>query len=151
VLHLGRGNTAGDAVVYLPAEKIVVAGDLVDHPVPYLGGGYPVELVGTLERLHALDFATLVPGHGDVLRGKAYLELVIDFVRTVVAAVDAEVHARGNGSRNLDAVRTAVLAKVPVAEWRARFAGEDSEAKDFFEHFALEGLITAAYAEMWPR
>ena len=41
ILHLGRGNTAGDAVVYLPREKILAAGDLLDHPVPYLGGGYP--------------------------------------------------------------------------------------------------------------
>src|SRR6185437_10658892 len=45
LLHLGRGNTAGDAVIFLPREKIVIAGDLLDHPIPYLGGGYPLELV----------------------------------------------------------------------------------------------------------
>lgn len=35
IRHLGRGNTAGDTIVYLPKEKILIMGDLVDHPVPY--------------------------------------------------------------------------------------------------------------------
>ncbi|MFL5444102.1 MAG: MBL fold metallo-hydrolase, partial [Myxococcales bacterium] len=34
ILFLGRGNTAGDTIVYLPREKLVVAGDLLDHPIP---------------------------------------------------------------------------------------------------------------------
>jgi glyoxylase-like metal-dependent hydrolase (beta-lactamase superfamily II) len=45
---LGRGNTAGDAVAYLPKEKILIAGDLVDSPVPFLYGGFPVEQIVTL-------------------------------------------------------------------------------------------------------
>jgi glyoxylase-like metal-dependent hydrolase (beta-lactamase superfamily II) len=151
LLHLGRGNTAGDAVVFLPKEKILVAGDLVDHPVPYLGGGYPLELVGTLEALARLDFDALVPGHGAILHGKAYVTQVTEFVRAVVAAVDAEVTRAGAGAHKLDVVKAAVLAKLPVAEWRKRFAGDDAEAKDFFDGFALDGVITAAYAATWGR
>ena len=49
ILFLGRGNTAGDAVVYLPKEKILATGDLLDSPVHYLGGGFPVDLVQTLK------------------------------------------------------------------------------------------------------
>ena len=37
--HLGRGNTGGDVVAWLPAERILVAGDLIAHPVPYAFGG----------------------------------------------------------------------------------------------------------------
>jgi glyoxylase-like metal-dependent hydrolase (beta-lactamase superfamily II) len=151
VLHLGRGNTAGDAVVYLPREKILAAGDLLDHPVPYLGGGYPVELIATLESMARLDFETIVPGHGKVLQGKAYLGQVIEFLRTVVTEVDREIHRTGSGPRNLDAVKKAVLAKVDVATWRQRFAGDDKENRDFFDGFSMSGLITAAYAELWPR
>ena len=40
--YLGRGNTVGDAVAYLPKQKILIAGDLVDSPVPYLYGGFPM-------------------------------------------------------------------------------------------------------------
>ena len=42
---LGRGNTAGDAVVYLPRERMLVTGDLVVHPVPYMFSGFPSEYV----------------------------------------------------------------------------------------------------------
>jgi glyoxylase-like metal-dependent hydrolase (beta-lactamase superfamily II) len=151
ILHLGRGNTAGDAVVYLPRERILVAGDLLDHPVPYLGGGYPLELIATLERMAALDFDTVVPGHGKVVRGKAYLGQVTDFLRAVVTQVDREIHRTGSGPRNLEAVKKAVLANVNVAAWRERFAGDDKDSRDFFDGFSLSGLITATYAELWPR
>jgi len=154
LLHLGRGNTAGDAVCFLPSEKILVAGDLLDHPVPYLGGGYPVEEITTLEALGRLDAETIVPGHGMVLQGeggKAYLGQVTDFLRAVVAAVDAEIHRAGAGSGKLGVVKAAVLASFPVVEWRDKFAGDDQEAGDFFEGFALDGAITAAYAAMWGR
>ncbi len=151
ILHLGRGNTAGDAVVFLPREKILIAGDLLDHPVPYLGGGYPVELIATLEKMAELEFDTLVPGHGKVLRGKAYLEQVTEFLRVVVSQVDREIHRAGSGSRQLDTVKKAVLSNVNVGKWRERFAGDDKDSRDFFDSFSLSGLITAAYAELWPR
>ena len=154
LLHLGRGNTAGDVAAWLPNEKILVAGDLVDHPVPYLGGGYPVEEIATLEALASLGAATIVPGHGTVLRGEyatAYLRQVIDFLRAVVGAVDSEIHRAGSGPRKLDAVKAGVLSRLPVAEWRERFAADDQEAGDFFESFALDGAITAAYAALWGR
>lgn len=148
---LGRGNTAGDIVAYLPAERIVATGDLVDHPVPYLGGGYPIEEVATLEALARLPIDTLVPGHGDVLHGTTFLQAEIDLLRAIVGAVDAAVHDAGNGSTKLDQVRAAALAKLDLAGLRQRFAGDDPEARDFFDDFALDGAITAAYAELWPR
>jgi hypothetical protein len=85
-----RGGGHG-VIVHLPAEKIVVAGNLLDHPVPYLGGGYPLELIETAERMRRVEPATIVPGHGKVLRGTAYLALLTDFLRAVVAAVDQEI------------------------------------------------------------
>ena len=151
ILHLGRGNTAGDAVVYLPRERVIIAGDLLDHPVPYLGGGYPLELIATLEAMARLDYDTVVPGHGKVLRGKAHLEQVIEFLRVVVKEVDREIHRAGSGPRNLEAVKKAVLANLNVAAWRDRFAGDDKDSRDFFDSFSLSGLITATYAELWPR
>src|SRR5919205_648595 len=36
-LSLGRGHTGGDIVVHLPEEKILITGDLVIWPVPYVG------------------------------------------------------------------------------------------------------------------
>jgi cyclase len=151
VRFLGRGNTAGDAVIFIPKEKILVAGDLIDHPVPYLSGGYPTELAATLEQVERLDPQVIVPGHGDVLRGKAYLLQIIDLVRQVTAQVDAQVHRVGGGSRKLDQVKPAVLKAIDVAAWRRQFAGDDKDNEEFFDDFSLPGLIDAAYAETWPR
>ena len=88
---LGRGNTAGDAVAYLPKERIVVAGDLVDAPVPFLFGGFPVEQIDTLKRLSELDFETLVPGHGGVLKGRALVQMEIELLSAVVDAMTQEI------------------------------------------------------------
>ena len=100
---LVRGNTVGDAVAYLPKERIVIAGDLVDSPVPYLGGGFPIEEVATLKRLAELDFETLVPGHGGVLKGKAFVQQEIELIESLVAAINQEMgrssaHSRRGGS-----------------------------------------------------
>src|SRR5215469_12981842 len=45
IKFLGRGNTAGDAIVYLPKEKIAVVGDLVGTPVPLANDGYATEWI----------------------------------------------------------------------------------------------------------
>lgn len=151
VLHLGRGNTSGDAIVYLPKEKVVIAGDLLDHPVPYLGGGYPVDEVQTLRRMAAMDFETLVPGHGDVLHDKVFLNDVITFIDTVVKEVGKQIYVVGNGPRNLDEVRKNVLANIDVETWKKKLGGDTQEDREFFESFSLAGVVTAAYAQQWGR
>lgn len=151
ILFLGRGNTSGDAVLFLPEEKILVAGDLLDHPVPYLGGGYPVDLIETLRAMDRLEFETIVPGHGDVLRGRAHLHEVLNLLTTVVAEVEKAIYRIGNGSRNLDEVRASVMAALDVDALAKPFGGEDKDNRDFFESFSLSGLITAAYAQLWGK
>ncbi|MBD0369666.1 MAG: MBL fold metallo-hydrolase [Pyrinomonadaceae bacterium] len=154
IKHLGRGNTTGDAILYLPKEKILIAGDLLDHPVPYLGGGYPSELVRTLQQMARFDAQTFVPGHGEVLQGaagRAYLSEVTEFVQTVTASVSRQVYLIGNGPRNLEAVREAVKKEVDVNSWRQKFAGDDEDNRALFDGFSFPGLLTAAYAEVWGR
>lgn len=154
IKHLGRGNTAGDAIVYLPKEKILIAGDLLDHPVPYLGGGYPSELITTLKKMAALDAQAIIPGHGELMRGdhaRTHLKHVTDFVEAVVAEVNKEVYRAGNSSRKLEEVQRAVRKAIESTPWRQRFGGDDKDNLDFFDTFSLPGLVTAAYAEAWRR
>jgi len=151
ILFLGRGNTAGDAVAFLPKERVLVSGDLVVHPVPYLGGGYPSEFGATLRRLTALDPLTIVPGHGDVLQGTQYVTLVAEFVDAVVERVSAEVHRLGNNPRSLDDVQQAVEKGLDLAAWRQRFAGDDTASRDTFDGFSFPGVVRAAHAEAWRR
>lgn len=74
VLFLGRGHTAGDVVVYLPKERIVATGDLLVEGTSYLGDAYVTEWIQTIETLKAIDFDTVLPGHGNAFTGKAKLD-----------------------------------------------------------------------------
>jgi len=64
LLFLGRGHTNGDTVVYLPRERIVCTGDLMESGLAYMGDAQFDEWVTTLEALKKLDFDTDLPGHG---------------------------------------------------------------------------------------
>jgi glyoxylase-like metal-dependent hydrolase (beta-lactamase superfamily II) len=79
-LHfLGRGHTAGDTMVYLPAERIVFTGDFFEgRPdggiLSFMGDGFANEWPDSLERLKALDFEVIVPGHGAPLRERQQID-----------------------------------------------------------------------------
>ena len=149
---LGRGNTLGDAVAYLPKEKILVAGDLVDSPIPFLYGGFPVEQIAALKKLEELEFETLVPGHGNILKGKAFVQQEVQLIEVVVAAMNQEIgRTNAEPQKRFDEIRNAVEKSVDMKVWEQKFAGDDPNDRDFFEFFAWPGLLEAAHAEMWPR
>ena len=64
LLFFGRGHTGGDVVVYLPAEQLLATGDLLTAGLPYMGDGYLLEWVDTLEQLKSLEIEVILPGHG---------------------------------------------------------------------------------------
>jgi glyoxylase-like metal-dependent hydrolase (beta-lactamase superfamily II) len=147
-----RGNIVGDAVAYLPKEKILITGDLVDSPVPYLYGGFPVEQVATLKRMQELDFEKLVPGHGDVLKGKAFVQREVELIEAVVGAMNREIgRTSADPQKRFNEIKKAVEQIVDMKAWRQKFAGDDTHEGEFFEVFAGPGLLEAAHAEMWPR
>jgi cyclase len=83
LLYLGRGHTDTDVVVFLPRERIVASGDLMESQISYMGDSYPDEWPATLEKLRALDFDTVMPGHGVVFKGKSKIEAFEGYVREV--------------------------------------------------------------------
>jgi len=74
LLHLGRAHTAGDVVVYLPAERVVCTGDMLVAGISNLSDGYVNEWPDTLEKLRAIDFTDVVPGHGEPWKGKEKID-----------------------------------------------------------------------------
>jgi cyclase len=70
----GRGHTGGDVVVYLPRERVLIAGDLIGMATNFMGDGYVPDWIETLQRLKELDFDVILPGHGQPLRGKERLD-----------------------------------------------------------------------------
>jgi cyclase len=73
LLFLGRGHTGGDTVVFLPRERIVATGDLMESRLAYMGDAFFDEWVATLEALKKLDFALVLPGHGTPFPDKGHI------------------------------------------------------------------------------
>ncbi len=143
VKFLGRGNTAGDAIVYLPREKIIVAGDLLVYPVPYVFDGYPNEWIQTLEKMGQLDSNTIVPGHGPILHDKTYLYLVRDLLKSAVDQMDAQLTNVGPAMfRTLDDVK----GSVDLSSFRERFAGNDEGLKGAFDQMT-GSLVKVVFEE----
>jgi glyoxylase-like metal-dependent hydrolase (beta-lactamase superfamily II) len=84
ILFLGRGHTDTDVVVFLPKEKIVCTGDLMESVLSYMGDAYVDEWPATLDRLMTLDFDTVMPGHGVVFKGKGHIEAFQRYLRDLL-------------------------------------------------------------------
>lgn len=98
LLQLGRGHTKGDTVVWLPSEKTLLSGDLVEFDAtPYAGDAYFQDWPQTLDNIAALKPRALVPGRGPALLGeeqvKAGLECTRDFISDVWTSVKAGADA----------------------------------------------------------
>lgn len=88
LMHLAPAHTAGDLVVYLPAQKTVFAADmlLTNMPWPVIHlGGTTLGWLETMKAALALDADTYVPGHGPIVP-KAK---VAEWVRNAEARRDA--------------------------------------------------------------
>jgi glyoxylase-like metal-dependent hydrolase (beta-lactamase superfamily II) len=91
LLHLGRGHTQGDTAVWLPEDRILFAGDLVEaRAAPYMGDAFVEEWSATtLDHVEALGAQTIVPGRGPAAGPEAIAE-TREYVRTLWHTVRGE-------------------------------------------------------------
>jgi cyclase len=87
IRFLGRGHTAGDVVVFLPNEKVVITGDFLTSGLSNMSDSYPEEWVASLDALKKLDFDTVLPGHGDAFTDKAKIDYFQAYLRDVWSEV----------------------------------------------------------------
>jgi glyoxylase-like metal-dependent hydrolase (beta-lactamase superfamily II) len=141
IRYLGRGHTSGDIVVHLPQEGIVIAGDLVMWPVPYVGNpqSHPGDWSQTLEKLLALHPTAIIPGHGPVLRDDSYVRQMAKLFASIKQQVEAGV-ARGE---KLEQIRK----EVNVDELRQIFIGESRMRKDIFDSYVMGTGVAAAFSD----
>ncbi|MBZ5599800.1 MAG: MBL fold metallo-hydrolase [Acidobacteriia bacterium] len=153
VEHLGRGNTPGDALVYLPREKVLITGDLLTWPIPYMRMSYPREWVEVLRTMSRMDTDVIVPGHGMLLHDKTYMNEVIALLDSVVKQVHEQAPKVGFNSRtkvpNLEDMH------VDLEPFRKSMAGDDPDNNDFWKNIVdpgmlggvNQGVVGRAYAE----
>jgi cyclase len=87
IRFLGRGHTAGDVVVFLPKEKIVITGDFLTAALSNMSDAYVNEWVASLDELKKLDFETVLPGHGEAFTDKAKIDYFQAYLRDVWSEV----------------------------------------------------------------
>ena len=135
LLYLGDANTEGDIVMWLPDEKIVATGDIVVKPTPYAFNQPPRPWAKTLRNINALGYEILVPGHGEVQRDTAYVDLLIEAAENIADQRDALL-AEGKSSEE-------VQEALDFSAFEERFTGGDDYVTRYYQAW-FEGPFRAA-------
>jgi glyoxylase-like metal-dependent hydrolase (beta-lactamase superfamily II) len=88
------GDATGSAVLYLPAEKILVTGDVLvsppdgQGPPPWTTNSFAIApWLTSLRRLESFDATVIVPGQGPAMRDKTYLRLTVQLFAGIIDGV----------------------------------------------------------------
>jgi glyoxylase-like metal-dependent hydrolase (beta-lactamase superfamily II) len=129
IYSVARAHTNGDVVVLFPDYGILASGDIFANGpgtsaqlVDYAGGGSAKEWPQAVAQALALDFQTVVPGHGLVSTRadlEAYLQRTLRFRDVLTELVGA-----GRSKADIEAV-----------------VRSDFDWEDFHVQMALDGLI----------
>jgi glyoxylase-like metal-dependent hydrolase (beta-lactamase superfamily II) len=142
VRHGDRAVTPGDAFVYLPAEKIVITGDLLVNPVSFALSCYPTGWLRTLETIDALDATVIVPGHGEPLHDKSLLRAHMGVMRELLKA-GKEAKARG---LDPDQARDEVLPR--LHDLMVAITGDDPKVNEAFRVYLVDWYMHRVYDEL---
>jgi glyoxylase-like metal-dependent hydrolase (beta-lactamase superfamily II) len=105
LMQLGRGHTKGDTVVWLPAERVMLSGDLVEFgATPYAGDAYFSDWPATLDAIAALQPAKLVPGRGAALLTESQVQEALAGTRAFVSELFAAIKPAAAAGKDLRTV-----------------------------------------------
>ncbi|MEM1249334.1 MAG: MBL fold metallo-hydrolase [Acidobacteriota bacterium] len=137
LLHLGAGHTAGDTVAWLPKQKTLFAGDLVENgATPYSGDAHLGAWPRTLQRLRALGPKKLVPGRGPAATTPAAVEKAISGTEAYVRAL---LSSAKRGRKRSETLKE-------TYDRTARYLQKDFGHWEIFDH-CLPFNVSRAYDE----
>jgi glyoxylase-like metal-dependent hydrolase (beta-lactamase superfamily II) len=156
LMHLGKGHTAGDTIAWVPSQRVLFSGDLVEYEAGvYTGDAHLREWPETLEKLRALKPRALVPGRGPALATPAACDKAIaytqEFVRGLYECAAAGVQEKRSLKEVYELTRARMdptYAKYPIYEHCMPF--DVSRAYDEASGIAHPRIWTAKRdREMW--
>lgn len=144
--YCGRGHTAGDIVLWLPEQRVLFAGDLVEAQAAlYTGDAFHTDWsTTTLDRIRDFHAEALVGGRGAVARGSEAVTVAIEQTRDfllVMRTKVGEVYAAGGSLKDAFEATHAALAP-RYGQW------------PIFEHclpFNVQRLWDELAGIDWPR
>jgi cyclase len=128
------GDAEGTTVLYLPKEKVLITGDAVSYPIPYVAPP-PRRQIQSLRTLAQLDVDVIVPGHGPAFHDKQFLNLEIELLESVVKGVH---DALQKGLLTLDEVQKEVQKTDAVEALREKFTHHDADLEIRFRNRIAE-------------
>lgn len=113
LMQLGRGHTKGDTVAWLPQQKILFSGDLVEFDAtPYCGDAYFTDWPATLDAVAALKPEKLVPGRGKALTTPDQVQAGLAGTRAFIADLYASVQEGASAGHDLRTVYRATYDRL---------------------------------------
>ena len=140
LMFLGRANTEGDAVAWLPRQRVLITGDTVVSPIPFGFDSYPAEWLNMLQRMRAYHYAVLLPGHGMPMRDKTYLD-------RLVAAVTAARTQAATLAADSTVTQENVGQHVDFTALRTQFVGDDPWLTRWFNAYWTTPIAWSALRE----
>ncbi|PWT89367.1 MAG: hypothetical protein C5B55_11535 [Blastocatellia bacterium] len=132
------GDAEGTTVLYLPKEKVLITGDAISFPIPYISPP-PSRQAATLRALAQLDVSVIIPGHGPAFHDKEFLNLELQLLDAVVKGVH---DALLQGVTTLDQM----YKTVTVDELRGRFTHHDKDLETRYSE-RVKAIIRVAIRE----
>jgi len=120
IMQLGRGHTKGDTVLWLPHDKVMLSGDLVEYgATPYCGDAYYQDWPATLDALAAFNPEKLVPGRGAALKTPQQVADGIAGTRAFVSELFNQVKLGAAAGKDLNEIYKLTYAalKPKFGDW----------------------------------
>jgi glyoxylase-like metal-dependent hydrolase (beta-lactamase superfamily II) len=118
-MHLGVAHTHGDAVAWLPEQKILFTGDVcVNGPYNFVGDGNVGQWIATLEAAKKLGAKVVCTGHGH-----RSVNTVLDDQQAFFKALQDQVGSRmtsvapDQAKTEIEAIRTTLKANAQIARY----------------------------------
>jgi cyclase len=144
VMYLYPAHTRGDVIVYIPDQKVLIAGDILTKPILWNWSSYPQDYIKTLLTLEELDIDRILIGHGGpIITGKDYLTTVRQTMESIVAFSKT---AREDGLSVEQAVEKS-SSDSEIQGYRRKFVADNDQENQMFDQM-IGWTIDRAYQEI---
>lgn len=140
VRFLGRGNTAGDLIAWVPDSRTLLTGDLLVHPWPFATQSYISEWGTVLRRLAAMDAAVIVPGHGAPMHDNVYMIAVAE----VLESIDRQARSAWREGMTAEELGK----KVDLSGFAEKFSHGDAFYKANFDYMMGQSAVKRMWQEL---
>jgi cyclase len=157
LMHLGVAHTHGDALAWLPKERILFTGDVcVNGPYNFVGDGDVGKWVETLEAARKLDARIVCTGHGPrsvatvLYDQQAFFKALREEVGAIMTKSLAQQANPERAKANIESIRATLKSNAQIARFVSDAGSHDdgfpSQVAKVYEELTGNKLAALAHA-----